>query len=183
MCRCRGPCAHWIISLTQIAINHHLSLSLLLYPSHHTLCFFSSTENPRESCFEPGLVRNGTRVGTELKLGATVTYYCDNGYTLEGDATLTCIMGGDGKPGWNKPKPVCIGKNMSWKFSKYCFANTFCKLVTSAAVPLEISKGPSLQCNLVEYFEHTAISLRQTLGTSSRAAQESDKKSNLRSAE
>ncbi|XP_026144649.1 CUB and sushi domain-containing protein 2 [Carassius auratus] len=66
------------------------------------------TENPRESCFEPGLVRNGTRVGTELKLGATVTYYCDNGYTLEGDATLTCIMGGDGKPGWNKPKPVCI---------------------------------------------------------------------------
>lgn len=104
-------CVHWIISLTQIAINHHLSLSLLLYPSHHTLCFFSSTENPRESCFEPGLVRNGTRVGTELKLGATVTYYCDNGYTLEGDATLTCIMGGDGKPGWNKPKPVCIGKN------------------------------------------------------------------------
>uniref|UniRef100_A0A672MWW3 CUB and Sushi multiple domains 2 n=1 Tax=Sinocyclocheilus grahami TaxID=75366 RepID=A0A672MWW3_SINGR len=66
------------------------------------------TENPRESCFEPGMVRNGTRVGTELKLGATVTYYCDNGYTLEGDATLTCIMGGDGKPGWNKPKPVCI---------------------------------------------------------------------------
>ncbi|KAI2652801.1 CUB and sushi domain-containing protein 2 [Labeo rohita] len=65
-------------------------------------------ENPRESCFEPGLVRNGTRVGTELKLGATVAYYCDNGYTLEGDATLTCIMGGDGKPGWNKPKPVCI---------------------------------------------------------------------------
>uniref|UniRef100_A0A9J8B4T2 CUB and Sushi multiple domains 2 n=1 Tax=Cyprinus carpio carpio TaxID=630221 RepID=A0A9J8B4T2_CYPCA len=66
------------------------------------------TENPRESCFEPGLVRNGTRVGTELKLGATVTYYCDNGYTLEGDAGITCIMGGDGKPGWNKPKPVCI---------------------------------------------------------------------------
>uniref|UniRef100_A0A9J8ATL8 CUB and Sushi multiple domains 2 n=1 Tax=Cyprinus carpio carpio TaxID=630221 RepID=A0A9J8ATL8_CYPCA len=55
-----------------------------------------------------GLVRNGTRVGTELKLGATVTYYCDNGYTLEGDAGITCIMGGDGKPGWNKPKPVCI---------------------------------------------------------------------------
>uniref|UniRef100_A0A8C2E6P3 CUB and Sushi multiple domains 2 n=1 Tax=Cyprinus carpio TaxID=7962 RepID=A0A8C2E6P3_CYPCA len=54
------------------------------------------TENPRESCFEP------------LKLGATVTYYCDNGYTLEGDAGITCIMGGDGKPGWNKPKPVCI---------------------------------------------------------------------------
>lgn len=70
-----------------------------------------STENPRESCFEPGLVRNGTRVGTELKLGSTVTYHCDSGYTLEGDPTLTCIMGGDGKPSWNKPKPICIGKH------------------------------------------------------------------------
>uniref|UniRef100_A0A3B4AL78 Uncharacterized protein n=1 Tax=Periophthalmus magnuspinnatus TaxID=409849 RepID=A0A3B4AL78_9GOBI len=66
------------------------------------------TENPRESCFEPGLVRNGTRVGTDLKLGAIVAYQCDSGYTLEGDATLTCIMGGDGKPSWNKPKPICI---------------------------------------------------------------------------
>lgn len=69
-----------------------------------------STENPRESCFEPGAVRNGTRVGVELKLGSTITYRCDNGYTLEGDPTLTCIMGGDGKPSWNKPKPICIGK-------------------------------------------------------------------------
>uniref|UniRef100_A0A674NBB4 CUB and Sushi multiple domains 2 n=1 Tax=Takifugu rubripes TaxID=31033 RepID=A0A674NBB4_TAKRU len=66
------------------------------------------TENPRESCFEPGAVRNGTRVGVELKLGSTITYRCDSGYTLEGDPTLTCIMGGDGKPSWNKPKPICI---------------------------------------------------------------------------
>lgn len=70
-----------------------------------------STENPRESCFEPGLVRNGTRVGADLKLGSTVTYHCDSGYTLEGDPTLTCIMGGDSKPSWNKPKPICTGKH------------------------------------------------------------------------
>ncbi|XP_036410979.1 CUB and sushi domain-containing protein 2 [Megalops cyprinoides] len=66
------------------------------------------TENPRESCFEPGPVRNGTRVGTDLKLGSTVTFYCDSGYIIEGDATLTCIMGGDGKPSWNKPRPTCV---------------------------------------------------------------------------
>uniref|UniRef100_H3CV01 CUB and Sushi multiple domains 2 n=1 Tax=Tetraodon nigroviridis TaxID=99883 RepID=H3CV01_TETNG len=66
------------------------------------------TENPRESCFEPGGIRNGTRVGVELKLGSTITYRCDSGYTLEGDPTLTCIMGGDGKPSWNKAKPICI---------------------------------------------------------------------------
>lgn len=83
-------------------------LSLIFF---RYVAFFSlPTENPRESCFEPGLVRNGTRVGAELKLGSTVTYRCDSGYTLEGDPTLTCIMGGDGKPSWNKPKPVCIGE-------------------------------------------------------------------------
>ncbi|XP_023687916.2 CUB and sushi domain-containing protein 2 isoform X1 [Paramormyrops kingsleyae] len=65
------------------------------------------TENPRESCFEPGPIRNGTRVGTELKLGSTITFHCDSGYTINGDTTLTCIMGGDSKPTWNKPRPTC----------------------------------------------------------------------------
>uniref|UniRef100_A0A8C2U204 CUB and Sushi multiple domains 2 n=1 Tax=Coturnix japonica TaxID=93934 RepID=A0A8C2U204_COTJA len=65
------------------------------------------TENPRESCFDPGSIKNGTRVGTDLKLGSTITYYCDGGYDIEGVSTLTCIMGEDGKPAWNKPQPTC----------------------------------------------------------------------------
>uniref|UniRef100_A0A803YRR2 CUB and Sushi multiple domains 2 n=1 Tax=Meleagris gallopavo TaxID=9103 RepID=A0A803YRR2_MELGA len=65
------------------------------------------TENPRESCFDPGSIKNGTRVGTDLKLGSTITYYCDGGYDIEGVSTLTCIMGEDGKPAWNKPRPTC----------------------------------------------------------------------------
>ncbi|KPP78874.1 CUB and sushi domain-containing protein 1-like [Scleropages formosus] len=66
------------------------------------------TENPRESCFEPGPVQNGTRVGTELKLGSIITFYCDSGYVIEGDSALTCIMGGDSKPVWNRPRPRCV---------------------------------------------------------------------------
>ncbi|XP_053123530.1 CUB and sushi domain-containing protein 2 isoform X5 [Hemicordylus capensis] len=65
------------------------------------------TENPRESCFDPGLIKNGTRAGSELKLGSTITYYCDSGYMIEGVSTLTCIIGGDGKPVWNKLRPTC----------------------------------------------------------------------------
>ncbi|XP_061452290.1 CUB and sushi domain-containing protein 2 isoform X5 [Rhineura floridana] len=65
------------------------------------------TENPRESCFDPGLIKNGTRAGSELKLGSTITYYCDSGYVIDGVSTLTCIMGGDGKPVWNKQRPTC----------------------------------------------------------------------------
>lgn len=48
-------------------------------------------------------------MGTDLKLGSTITYYCDGGYDIEGVSTLTCIMGGDGKPTWNKPRPTCTG--------------------------------------------------------------------------
>lgn len=66
-------------------------------------------ENPRESCFDPGAIKNGTRVGNDLKLGSTVTYYCDSGYEVDGASTLTCVMGGDGKPIWNFPRPTCIG--------------------------------------------------------------------------
>ncbi|KAB0386866.1 hypothetical protein FD755_001822, partial [Muntiacus reevesi] len=65
------------------------------------------TENPRESCFDPGSIKNGTRVGSDLKLGSSITYYCHGGYEVEGSSTLSCILGPDGKPAWNHPRPVC----------------------------------------------------------------------------
>ncbi|KAK1340237.1 hypothetical protein QTO34_018803 [Cnephaeus nilssonii] len=65
------------------------------------------TENPRESCFDPGTIKNGTRVGSDLKLGSSITYYCHGGYEVEGSSTLSCVLGPDGKPAWNNPRPVC----------------------------------------------------------------------------
>ncbi|XP_032244248.1 CUB and sushi domain-containing protein 2 isoform X5 [Phoca vitulina] len=65
------------------------------------------TENPRESCFDPGSIKNGTRVGSDLKLGSSITYYCHGGYEVEGASTLSCVLGPDGKPAWNNPRPVC----------------------------------------------------------------------------
>lgn len=74
------------------------------------LClFFFFPENPRESCFDPGSVKNGTRVGSDLKLGSSITYYCHGGYEVEGPSTLSCILGPDGKPVWSNPRPVCTG--------------------------------------------------------------------------
>ncbi|XP_059839979.1 CUB and sushi domain-containing protein 3 [Hypanus sabinus] len=61
----------------------------------------------RESCFDPGNVMNSTRLGSDFKLGSTVTYYCNAGYVLQGYSTLTCIMGDDGRPGWNRALPSC----------------------------------------------------------------------------
>uniref|UniRef100_A0A8C2HQA1 CUB and Sushi multiple domains 3a n=1 Tax=Cyprinus carpio TaxID=7962 RepID=A0A8C2HQA1_CYPCA len=61
----------------------------------------------RESCFDPGNVMNGTRLGSDYKLGSTVTFYCEAGYVLQGYSTLTGIMGDDGRPGWNRGLPSC----------------------------------------------------------------------------
>uniref|UniRef100_A0A3B3ZK64 Uncharacterized protein n=2 Tax=Periophthalmus magnuspinnatus TaxID=409849 RepID=A0A3B3ZK64_9GOBI len=59
------------------------------------------------SCFDPGVVLNGTRLGSDYKLGSTVTFYCEAGYVLQGYSTLTCSMGDDGRPGWNRALPSC----------------------------------------------------------------------------
>ncbi|XP_066534535.1 CUB and sushi domain-containing protein 1a [Hoplias malabaricus] len=64
-------------------------------------------EKPREACFDPGNIMNGTRLGLDYKLASTVTYQCDSGYTTVGPPTLTCIIGADGKPVWDKALPTC----------------------------------------------------------------------------
>ncbi|XP_027021418.2 CUB and sushi domain-containing protein 1 isoform X3 [Tachysurus fulvidraco] len=64
-------------------------------------------EKPREACFDPGNIMNGSRLGMDYKLGSVVTYECDSGYTTMGPATLTCIIGSDGKPVWDKALPTC----------------------------------------------------------------------------
>lgn len=71
--------------------------------------FFLLTEKPREACFDPGNIMNGTRIGTDLKLGSTVTYQCDLGYKIVDPATISCMIGADGKPAWNKSLPSCNG--------------------------------------------------------------------------
>uniref|UniRef100_A0A2K6GKD7 CUB and Sushi multiple domains 2 n=1 Tax=Propithecus coquereli TaxID=379532 RepID=A0A2K6GKD7_PROCO len=85
------------------------------------------TENPRESCFDPGSIKNGTRVGSDLKLGSSITYYCHGGYEVEGSSTLSCILGSDGKPVWNNPRPVCtaVGEPVSRVvFGQFAFFHT-----------------------------------------------------------
>uniref|UniRef100_A0A6Q2YHZ2 CUB and Sushi multiple domains 1 n=1 Tax=Esox lucius TaxID=8010 RepID=A0A6Q2YHZ2_ESOLU len=64
-------------------------------------------EKPREACFDPGNIMNGSRMGVDYKLGSTVTYQCNSGYTVTGPATIKCIIGLDDKPVWDKALPVC----------------------------------------------------------------------------
>lgn len=52
---------------------------------------------------------NGTRIGTDFKLGSTITYQCDSGYKIIDPSTITCVIGTDGKPAWNRALPSCNG--------------------------------------------------------------------------
>ncbi|KAF3691668.1 CUB and sushi domain-containing protein 3 CUB and sushi multiple domains protein 3 [Channa argus] len=61
----------------------------------------------REACFDPGNVMNGTRMGTDYKLGSMVTFHCEAGYLLQGYSTLTCVMGNTKRPEWDRAKPSC----------------------------------------------------------------------------
>uniref|UniRef100_H0WLJ2 CUB and Sushi multiple domains 1 n=1 Tax=Otolemur garnettii TaxID=30611 RepID=H0WLJ2_OTOGA len=64
-------------------------------------------EKPREACFDPGNIMNGTRIGTDFKLGSTVTYQCDSGYKVVDPSSIMCVIGADGKPSWNRALPSC----------------------------------------------------------------------------
>ncbi|XP_077382387.1 CUB and sushi domain-containing protein 3-like isoform X4 [Festucalex cinctus] len=61
----------------------------------------------REACFDPGNVMNGTKMGTDYKLGSMVTFNCEAGYLLQGYSTLTCVMGNNKRPEWDRSKPSC----------------------------------------------------------------------------
>ncbi|KAM7406247.1 hypothetical protein PAMP_000635 [Pampus punctatissimus] len=64
-------------------------------------------EKPREACFDPGNIMNASRTGYDYKLGSQVSYNCHHGYTTVGGNTITCVMGHDGKPVWDRAQPSC----------------------------------------------------------------------------
>ncbi len=56
-------------------------------------------------CSDPGSINNGKMTGSApYHQGSSVTYKCNNGYTMNGDNTLTCQSEGT----WDKPAPTCI---------------------------------------------------------------------------
>lgn len=99
------------------------------YNSRH-LCLtntknsFTSTEKPREACFDPGNIMNGSRTGYDYKLGSQVSYSCHHGYTIVGSETVMCVMGKDGKPVWDKALPSCKGKKDTEACFYFCFNKT-----------------------------------------------------------
>ncbi|XP_053943647.1 complement receptor type 1-like isoform X2 [Cuculus canorus] len=67
---------------------------------------------PDVLCEEPPMIDNGIHNGTKGKhflQGSTVTYKCNDGFTLAGAAFLQCIAGDQYWGVWSKPAPECRG--------------------------------------------------------------------------
>ncbi len=55
-------------------------------------------------CLDPGSIVFGRRTGSApYHQGGSMTYHCDDDYTMTGDDTLTCQSNG----AWDKPTPTC----------------------------------------------------------------------------
>ncbi|XP_077981970.1 sushi, von Willebrand factor type A, EGF and pentraxin domain-containing protein 1-like [Glandiceps talaboti] len=56
-----------------------------------------------KSCGYPGTLSDGQKLGVSYYVGDTVRWQCDFGYTLVGNAAITCTLDGT----WSGAKPVC----------------------------------------------------------------------------
>ncbi|XP_070546484.1 coagulation factor XIII B chain-like [Ptychodera flava] len=60
-------------------------------------------------CTDPGDTENGEKTGFFFH-GETVTYTCNDGYTLRGSAELTCSLGS-----WDNSVPTCVAETSTTK--------------------------------------------------------------------
>ena len=78
-----------------------------VYPSFSVINSFRSVQI-KANCRSPGDINHGLKIGDNYKHGKTVRYSCNAGFTLEGEAEVTCEEGT-----WNTDTPKCKGTFVS----------------------------------------------------------------------
>uniref|UniRef100_A0A673CP60 CUB and Sushi multiple domains 3a n=1 Tax=Sphaeramia orbicularis TaxID=375764 RepID=A0A673CP60_9TELE len=61
-----------------------------------------------DSCPEPLPPSNGQKVGDRYTVGDMVSFQCSQGFTLQGNAFITCMPGPVRR--WNYPVPLCLAQ-------------------------------------------------------------------------
>lgn len=72
-----------------------------------------------QSCPDPRPFRNGIVIGTDFSVGMTVSFECQPGYSLIGEASLTCLHGISRN--WNHPLPRCEGNTEGCPLTSFPF--------------------------------------------------------------
>ena len=70
-----------------------------------TVCTFYSTADTM--CYIPKEFENGEVDFSDIHLGSTAHYTCNDGYTLVGPATRECLITGT----WSGYTPVCVANS------------------------------------------------------------------------
>ena len=78
-----------------------------VYPIFCVINSFRSVQI-KANCRSPGDINHGLKIGDNYKHGKKVRYSCNLGYTLEGEAEVTCEEGT-----WNTDTPKCKGTFVS----------------------------------------------------------------------
>uniref|UniRef100_A0A674D7B9 CUB and Sushi multiple domains 3 n=1 Tax=Salmo trutta TaxID=8032 RepID=A0A674D7B9_SALTR len=65
--------------------------------------FYEIVTLDTSSCMDPGIPVNGERYGHDLAIGSTVSFQCDQGYTLSHEEPLVC----ETNHWWSHPLPTC----------------------------------------------------------------------------
>lgn len=74
---------------------------------HNSLFVLSILAYELQRCPDPRPFRNGVVIGSDFGVGMTISFQCLPGYTLLGEASLTCLHGISRN--WNHPVPRCEG--------------------------------------------------------------------------
>lgn len=77
-----------------------------------------STAYELQRCPDPRPFRNGIVIGQDYSVGMTISFECLPGYTLIGEASLTCLHGISRN--WNHPIPRCEGEGLLCLTSSIC---------------------------------------------------------------
>ena len=88
---------------TKVVLSSRTDFTFLYISIHFNIYILGVT------CADPGQIENGGRTGGSLACDASITYTCNECYTLTGTATLTCGINGQ----WNAQTPTCTRTYLS----------------------------------------------------------------------
>ena len=122
-CICVWFCNVYIVDVLYMSVYVYLmSMSILFMPFVCLLYSYKQSYNcvlpAAVSCGPaPDAPANGQQSGSGTTYGSTVTYTCNQGYTLQGDSKRTCLANGQ----WSGVTTNCSRKHICKQIDSSCF--------------------------------------------------------------